>query len=120
MLTIFLINLIPFVLATPSRHQEKRLENGVGITPALGFNNWNAKMSSSAETALITAEYFIALGLQEVGYEYINIDDGWSELTRDANGNLQPNATLWPYGVASVSAQIHSMGLKFGKYWNQA
>ena len=116
MLTIFLLNLIPLVVAIPSRQQEKRLNNGVGRTPALGFNNWNAKMYSSAETALETAEYFVSLGLKDVGYEYINIDDGWSELTRDANGNLQPNATLWPYGVADVATQIHSMGLKFGKY----
>jgi alpha-galactosidase len=35
---------------------------------------------------------------------------------RDAEGNLQPNAMRFPYGVAPVAARIHALGLKFGIY----
>ena len=58
----------------------------------------------------------MSLGLKDLGYTYVNIDDCWSEKARDAGGNLVPNATRWPNGVKAVSDQIHAMGLKFGMY----
>jgi alpha-galactosidase len=112
----------------------KRLNNGVGVTPALGFNNWNAGLStslnfklsqntskatntrplgSSAATALAAANYVVSLGLKDVGYTYINIDDTWSNMTR-SNGLLVPDSNKWPNGIKAVADQIHGLGLKFG------
>jgi len=38
----------------------------------------DASPASSASTALAAANAFVSLGLKAVGYEYVNIDDGWS------------------------------------------
>lgn len=94
----------------------KRLENGVGITPALGWNNYNAGLSASADSALATANAFIQLGLKDLGYTYVNLDDGWSTTARDSDGNLVPDPNKFPNGMKNVSDQIHALGLKFGLY----
>lgn len=92
-----------------------RESNGVGVTPAMGFNNWNSGLSSSAATALSAANYFVSLGLKAAGYEYINIDDTWSNQAR-SNGLLVPDSTKWPNGIKAVADEIHSLGLKMGLY----
>ncbi|PQE34009.1 hypothetical protein CJF32_00002885 [Rutstroemia sp. NJR-2017a WRK4] len=95
---------------------EKRLNNGVGVTPAMGFNNWNSGLPSSAATALAAAKAFVSLGLKDAGYIYINTDDAWSLQSRASNGSLVADPNKWPNGIAAVATQLHSMGLKFGLY----
>lgn len=56
----------------------------------------------------------MSLGLKAVGYQYINTDDTWSNMTRAANGTLVADSNKWPNGIAPVAAEIHSMGLKIG------
>jgi len=92
-----------------------RESNGVGVTPAMGFNNWNSGLPSSAATALTAANAFVSLGLKAVGYEYINTDDTWSNMSR-VNGLLSPDNTKWPNGIAAVATEIHGLGLKMGLY----
>jgi len=94
----------------------RRINNGVGVTPAMGFNNWNSGLPSSAATAIAAANAFVSLGLKTAGYEYINIDDTWSSETRASDGSLVPDSSKWPNGIASVATQIHSLGLKMGLY----
>jgi alpha-galactosidase len=43
-------------------------------------------------------------------------DDCWSATTRDAQGNLQPDAKQFPSGLKSLADYIHSKGLYFGLY----
>ncbi|KAK3897854.1 glycoside hydrolase superfamily [Staphylotrichum tortipilum] len=79
---------------------------------------WNVAQcnSASASYALSTANAFISLGLKDLGYTYINIDDCWSTLSRNSSGYLVPDPAKWPNGIKPVVDQIHSMGLKFGLY----
>ena len=51
---------------------------------------------------------------QALGYRYVNMDASWNLPTRDANGNLQPNPSLWPNGLQAVVDYVHSKGLGFG------
>ncbi|KAL5353601.1 hypothetical protein ACLOAV_001638 [Pseudogymnoascus australis] len=97
---------------------EARLANGLGKTPALGWNSWNQGgcNAATAAVALNTANAFIRLGLKDAGYTYVNIDDCWSTKNRDGSGNLVPDPTKFPQGMKSLTDQIHSMGLKFGLY----
>jgi hypothetical protein len=81
----------------------------------MGFNNYNAGLSASAETALGAADALVSLGLQALGYVYVNIDDGWPTMERDGSGNMVPDPTKWPDGIEPVAAQLHEMGLKFGR-----
>ena len=54
-------------------------------------------------------------GLKDVGYKYINIDDGFFG-GRDADGNLLIHPTRFPNGMKKVVDFIHSKGLKAGIY----
>ncbi|KAF2742342.1 glycoside hydrolase family 27 protein [Sporormia fimetaria CBS 119925] len=96
----------------------KRQDDGLGAKPLLGWNSWNAGQcnAATAQFALDTANKFIELGLKDIGYEYINIDDCWSTRSRNSSGFLVPDPSKWPNGIKAVADQIHNMGLKFGLY----
>ena len=55
-------------------------------------------------------------GLREAGYEYVVIDDCWALMHRDAAGNLVPDPTKFPHGMADLADYVHAKGLKFGMY----
>jgi len=97
---------------------EKRLDNGLGKTPAMGWSSWNVAQCASASEkyALDTANKFVSLGLKDLGYTYVNIDDCWSTKQRDSSGNLVADPSKWPNGIKSVVDKIHGMGLKMGLY----
>lgn len=92
--------------------------NGVGRLPALGWNSWNAYHGDINETIILeTAQKIIDLGLKDAGYEYVNMDDYWSDLSgRDSNGELVPDPTKFPDGIDGVASKIHALGLKVGIY----
>ncbi|TLD04320.1 uncharacterized protein PgNI_12038 [Pyricularia grisea] len=97
---------------------EKRLENGLGRTPALGWNSWNVAQCDAATEAfaLDTANRFISMGLKDLGYTYVNIDDCWSTMERNSSGYLVADPKKWPRGIKPVVDEIHAKGLKFGLY----
>ena len=85
--------------------------------PPLGFNTWNTFGEDiSDELIRSTADRIIELGLLDAGYNYIVIDDCWSEKQRDQNGRLVPNREKFPNGIKAVADYVHSKGLKFGIY----
>ncbi|KAI0266743.1 glycoside hydrolase superfamily [Gloeopeniophorella convolvens] len=90
----------------------------VGRLPALGWNGWNAYgCAISADKVLSAAQSFVDLGLQKAGYEYVNIDDCWAEMSRDPTTQQQvPDSTKFPNGIKALADQVHSMGLKIGIY----
>ncbi|KFY41491.1 hypothetical protein V494_02971 [Pseudogymnoascus sp. VKM F-4513 (FW-928)] len=97
---------------------QRRLDNGLELKPHMGWSSWNVAQCDSASEAyaLDTANKFIDLGLKDLGYEYVNIDDCWSTRERDGSGSLVPDPNKWPNGIRAVVDQIHDMGLKFGLY----
>jgi alpha-galactosidase len=93
--------------------------NGLALTPPMGFNDWagfecNSSMNESLFTH--TADEIVSLGLNKLGYDYVNIDDCWMQQDRDAAGNLQVDASRFPHGLKWLGDYIHSKGLKFGIY----
>ncbi|KAF7361933.1 hypothetical protein MVEN_00538300 [Mycena venus] len=87
--------------------------NLVGITPALGWNSWNAYACSISEAKILAAaNQFVSLGLKAAGYQYINIDDCWSVMARNSTNNqIIPDPTKFPNGIASIASQVHALGL---------
>jgi alpha-galactosidase len=63
-----------------------------------------------------TARRFVSLGLKDLGYSYVNIDDCWSTRSRNSSGHLVADPSKWPRGIRAVVDEIHGMGLKFGLY----
>ena len=86
-------------------------------TPPMGFNSWNHfGMHPTTDLLLGVAEAFEQTGLKDAGYTYINTDDGWLQLNRTADGELQPMAAQFPGGIAALADALHSKGFRFGIY----
>jgi alpha-galactosidase len=45
----------------------------------------------------------------------VNLDDCW-QLGRDAQGTIQADPSLFPYGIPTLIDYVHSKKLKFGLY----
>ncbi|KAJ3778727.1 glycoside hydrolase family 27 protein [Lentinula raphanica] len=85
-------------LTTAALHDGVRkhpsLHNGVGKLPFMGYNTWNAYHCDIDEDLILTtANLMKSLGLAELGYQHMNIDDCWAEKNRSASGDLVANAT---------------------------
>ena len=93
------------------------LNNGLALTPPMGFNDWNAVHCGVNEAFIKqTADIFVSSGLKAAGYQYVNIDDCWAQGSRDSSGNLVPNFTKFPDGIKGTADYVHSRGLKLGIY----
>ncbi|KAK6077727.1 Alpha-galactosidase [Seiridium cupressi] len=94
------------------------INNGLALTPPMGWNNWNAFGCDVSENLLLTtAEKMVSLGLKDLGYDYVVLDDCWQDSNgRDAYGKLQPEPSKFPRGLNFISSHLHSLGLKFGMY----
>ena len=87
-------------------------------TPPMGFNTWNT-FADKIDEKLIreTADAMVETGLRDAGYEYLVIDDCWSERQRDpVTHKIIPDHVKFPNGMKAVSDYVHSRGLKFGMY----
>ncbi|WP_457030687.1 RICIN domain-containing protein [Kitasatospora sp. P5_F3] len=90
----------------------------VGVTPPpLGWASWNT-FASSIDFNVIKqqADALISSGMAAAGYDHINLDDGWWQGARDANGSIAVSESLWPGGMKAVADYLHSRGLKAGIY----
>jgi alpha-galactosidase len=85
-------------------------------TPPMGWNSWN-KFACNVSEELIkgAADAIVANGMRDAGYQYVVIDDCW-QVSRDAEGNIVPDATRFPSGMKALADYVHSKGLKFGLY----
>src|SRR5690242_15728902 len=59
------------------------------MTPPMGWSSWNAHLDQIDESVIEkAADTMVSSGMKAVGYRYVNIDGGWWDGTRDANGNI--------------------------------
>jgi alpha-galactosidase len=111
--------LVLAVLALPAASAEpvRRLDNGLALTPPMGWNDYNAfGLNVTAELIERTADRMVSAGLRDAGYVYVNIDDAWMAGTRDAGGNLRADPDRFPHGIKAVADHVHGLGLKLGIY----
>lgn len=111
--TISLVTLIALLLPA----NIKAWDNGLGLTPAMGWNSWNKYGCNINETVIqANARRMVDLGLNQLGYQYLNIDDCWLEANRDSNGHIIVDSVKFPNGMKAMGDYIHNLGLKFGLY----
>ncbi|KAH8651379.1 alpha-galactosidase [Xylariales sp. PMI_506] len=92
------------------------VNNGLARTPQMGWNNWNSLGCDVSEDLLLdTATKLVSLGLRDVGYNYVVLDDCWSE-RRDQDGILVEDLKKFPRGMKFISDEIHSQNMLFGMY----
>ena len=108
------------LVARNSRGEARRpLEIVVGetiaLTPPMGWNSWNCwSVSVNQEKVLRAAKAMVASGLDQHGWSYVNIDDGWQGARGGQFKAIQPNAKF--PDIKALADEIHSLGLKFGVY----
>jgi alpha-galactosidase len=104
-------------VVTASAAPASALDNGLALTPPMGFNDWNAyHCGVSASLIEQTAKAMVTSGMKAAGYQYVNVDDCWLASSRAAGGQLQANPATFPQGIKAVADYVHSLGLKFGIY----
>ena len=104
------------------------LDNGLAQTPPMGWLSWERfgceiDCSRFPETCISEklyasmADRLVELGLDQLGFTYINIDDCWSAKDRsETDGKLIEDPIRFPSGISWLSNHIHERGLKFGMY----
>lgn len=100
-------------LLTPS---SLAVNNGLARTPQMGWNNWNSLGCDVSEELLIdTVALLVRLGLRDVGYNYVVLDDCWSD-GRDASGKIRVDPVRFPHGMKWVAEQMHAQKFLYGMY----
>ena len=109
-------------------HNASAEDNGLERTPVLGWSSWSF-MRKLPTAAKIKAQA-LALhgsGLQDLGYQYVNLDDFWYQCPGLRGPNVDPygrwitDRSKFPAqadtdGIKIVADYIHSLGMRFGIY----
>jgi alpha-galactosidase len=101
-------------------------EGQLALTPAMGWNSWNAfGRAVSDSLARAAADAFVSKGLIDHGWTYVNLDDGWERSARETDPLFEgptraPDGTIltnkkFP-DMRALGDYIHAKGLKFGIY----
>lgn len=100
--------------------------SGSASTPPMGWNSWNAFRTEVDEGKVLgAAQTLVDSGLARLGYQHVNIDDGWWLKRRTGDGRLQIRTNIFPSAATGGPAgtsfkpftdKLHAMGLKAGIY----
>lgn len=108
--------LIALVGASAPPSQHVYLDNGLALTPPMGWNSWNHFGCNVSESLIReTADSMAANGMRDAGYKYVIIDDCW-QVARAADGTIVADSARFPHGIAALADYVHGKGLKFGIY----
>ena len=92
------------------------LDNGVGLTPAMGYNTWDDFRCGGINASNVrkVADAMVRSGLDRVGYRYLGLDDCWATSRNATTGAIVPDPRAFPDGMKAVADYVHKKGLKFG------
>lgn len=107
---------LTLLLAAVLSAAQSTVSANLALTPPMGWNTWN-KFACNVSEDLIkqAADAVVKSGMKDAGYQYVVIDDCW-QVSRDAQGNIVPDAQRFPSGMKALGDYIHARGLKFGIY----
>uniref|UniRef100_A0A0E0I5Q3 Alpha-galactosidase n=1 Tax=Oryza nivara TaxID=4536 RepID=A0A0E0I5Q3_ORYNI len=85
-----------------SNYGKLQLNNGLALTPQMGWNSWNFFACNINETVIRdTADALVSTGLADLGYNY---------------DQLLPDPKTFPSGIKDLADYVHGKGLKLGIY----
>lgn len=94
--------------------------NTLALTPPMGWNSWYIHYMHVTDANMRkAADMMISSGMADVGYQYVNIDDGWARTQnerplRDSHGAILPSSKF--PDMRALTKYIHAKGLKAGIY----
>lgn len=68
---------------------------------------------------LAVGRALVSLGLREVGWDLVGVDDGW-QVARNASGYIIEDPARFPSGFGALAAGLHALGLRAGLYTSQS
>ena len=85
------------------------LQNGLGLTPPMGYSSWNDCASEITEARVknITLA-MISTGLAAKGFVHINVDEGWLK-GRSPNGSIFEDRVKFPSGMKALGAALFAV-----------
>ncbi|GIH40813.1 hypothetical protein Mco01_38130 [Microbispora corallina] len=107
--------------------------DGLAARPYMGWSSWSLESTKYpgvnpggngnwlTEAHVLEQADVVASTLKPYGYEYVNIDAGWSRATDwapgfDEYGREIASPDRFPHGMKYVADQLHAKGLKAGIY----
>eukprot|EP00729_Bicosta_minor_P007317 gene7317-8221_t len=111
------------------------LNNGLGLTPPMGWRSWNCYGGNVNQTKMtVTMDRMTARtrkvngklkSLLDLGYNHVGLDDNWQKCGQlngqrsfhDADGNPIIDTTKFP-NMSAMTAHGHNVGLRVGWYMN--
>ena len=92
-------------------------KDSIDYGPTMGWSSWNTFALNISESIIKgQADAIVSKGLAAVGYNHINIDDGYFGGRDKTTGKLKIHPTRFPNGLQPVVDYIHKKGLKAGIY----
>ncbi len=116
------------LLAGGILHNANAEDNGLERTPVLGWSSWSfLREHPTADQVKAQALALQNVGLQKIGYQYVNLDDFWYQCPGPQGPNVDPygrwltDSSKFPAqgdtdGIKVMADYIHSLGMKFGIY----
>jgi hypothetical protein len=103
-------------VGAPDVARNQAVNQGVAAPP-MGWASWNTFAAQiNSDVIKAQADAMVSSGLKDAGYQYVNIDEGWWQGTRDSAGNITVDTKEWPGGMKAIADYIHGKGLKAGIY----
>ena len=108
-----------------------KVGDAICLTPALGWNSWNAFGNYvTASNVIAAAEALVSSGLADHGWSYINIDDCWQNYCAESDRPCEQDDFVGPARLAdgtiatnrrfpdmkAMTDRIHALGLRAGIY----
>jgi len=113
-----IIVIVLFFVAVKTVGQKK--DSLLAQTPPMGWNSWNFFEETVSEKILMEiTDAMVADGMEQLGYQYIIIDDHWVG-GRDEHNRLFPDKKRFPNGMKKLADYVHSKGMKLGIYSDAA
>jgi alpha-galactosidase len=108
--------MLPLLLSSLLANPVLAVNNGLARTPQMGWNNWNSLGCDVSESLLLDTSLKLAdSGLRDVGYNYVVLDDCWSD-GRDAQGKIIVDSARFPSGMKAIAKKLHDAGFLYGMY----
>ncbi len=93
-----------------------RIGDTISFSPPIGWSSWYAHWEYVTEQDMYKAAHALrSSGLQNYGYEYVLIDDGWQDTSHAASINGLRPANKFP-NLSGLIDSLHTLGFKVGIY----
>src|SRR5947209_84851 len=107
------IQFLAVALAVPAsvQAQSKPTHENFADKPYMGWSSWSLiRGKPTAEKIKAQADALVANHLDQLGYVYVNIDDGWTR-SFDEHGIPAPDLNAFPGGMEEMARYMHAHGL---------